>query len=89
VQIRHSCDHDGEGQARARVLEAPFVIAIRSTRPRRKKGGRVIRAGLGQAVEETVTDSEAYAADCAEVVERRGRRLAVGWTVRTCLLRLR
>jgi hypothetical protein len=60
-----------EGQARAGVLEAPFVIVVGITRPRRKKGARVVRAGLGQAVEETATDSEAYAADCAEVVGRR------------------
>ena len=61
--------HD-EGQARAGVLEAPFVIVVGITRPPGKKGARVVRADLRQAVEETATDPETYAADCAEVVER-------------------
>ena len=78
-----------EGQACTGVLEVPFVIVARTSRPRRKEGARVVRDGLGQAVEETATDSEAYAADCAEVIERSGRRVTVGWTVRTCLLWLR
>jgi hypothetical protein len=77
-----------EGQARAGVLEAPFVV-VGITRPRRKKGAHVVQACLRQAVEETATNSETYAADCAEVVERCCRRVAVGWTACTCLLRLR
>jgi len=79
--------HD-EGQARAGVLEAPFVIVIGITRPPGEKGARVVRADLRQAVEETATDPETYATDCAEVVKRSGKRVTVGWTVRTCLLRL-
>jgi hypothetical protein len=61
--------HD-EGQARAGVLEALFVIVGRTTRPPGEKGARIVRAGLRQAIEETPTDSETYATDCAEVVEQ-------------------